>query len=457
VNSIILIGWLLLVSDLVPILGLFSTAFLSMAIILIVFLSYKEKKQNARIIKRVKWISLVFLSLGLIFFIFYLFYEVDFLLIIARPFNMLQPVPTIPFREKFGYLIGYIIFQTITIIIFIALLAQRKKIVWNVDISNQIVHLSFFHPIYTESRLIHFKNVQEVEFGASSPFNRLFTNTQEISITRLDSKKIKHELSLAETPIFLLMDQLISIFTDLSTENEIIIKWFRELGDYLQNGLFTRYKITEQITHPLPFSQRFFMGKKFLTKITSTLQPVEEEIAHTKRGAFYRLRPGDILIFLIGVCCFPVAIVLGLYFIDLRIKSISFPEFGFTHGFNGEILLIGAIFLIVIITGFRLVFLHSVRLFGHTTLQWTENTLLVGIQWRYLKKIDHIIPYSLIWDIYPILGSLTTGLSKIWIQTPFITLPIWTEITPNSPEINKIIFNTIYHIEKQTDSTNHQM
>jgi hypothetical protein len=457
VNSLILIGWLLLVADLVPILGLFSTAFLSMAITLFVFLTYKEKRRGARFTKRIKWMFFLFLSLGLILFILYLVNEVDFLLIIARPLNILQLVPAIPFTEKLGYLIGYTIFQTITIVIFSALLAQRKKIVWNVDISNQILHLAFYHPFYIENRLIHFNNVHEVEFGASSPFNRLFTNTQEITITRLDSRKVKHELSLVETPIFLLMDQIISIFTDLSPQEKISIKWFRELGDYLQNGLFTGYKITEQITLPLPLSQRLFMGKKLIASIISTSQPIKEELAHSKRGALYRLRLGDILIFLIGICCFPVAILLGLYFIDLRIQSISFPEFGFTHGFNGEVLLIGSLFLIVIITGFRLVFLHSVRLFGQTTLQWTENALLISTQWRHLKKIDHIIPYSLIWDIYPILESLTTGLSKIWIQTPFIALPIWTEITPNDPEINKIVFNTVYHVEKELDSITHQM
>lgn len=150
-NSLILIGWLLLASDLVPILGLFSTTFSSMAITLIVFLSYKEKKENARIIKGVKWISPVFLLIGFIFFIFYLFYEVDYLLIIARPLNIMQPVPAIPFREKFGYLIGYIIFQTISIIIFVALLSQRKKVIWNVDISNQVLQRTFFHPFYTDN------------------------------------------------------------------------------------------------------------------------------------------------------------------------------------------------------------------------------------------------------------------------------------------------------------------
>ncbi|UCG00365.1 MAG: hypothetical protein JSW11_12020 [Candidatus Heimdallarchaeota archaeon] len=453
VNLLVLIGWLLLGADLVPILGLFSTAFLSMAITLIGFLTYKSKRWNARINKRIEWIIIIFLSLGLILFILYLENKVDFLLIIARPFNLLQPVPAIPFTEKFGYLTGYTIFQTITIVIFLALLSQRRKIVWTVDLSNQILHLVLYHPFYDENRIIHFKNVQEAEFGASSPFKRLFTNTQEITLTRLDSRKEKHELSLVETPIFLLMDQLISIFEVLLPKEEISIRWFRELGDSLQNGLLTRYKITEHITLPIPLSQRFFMGKKFLTKMTSTSQPVIKEVAHPKRGALYRLRLGDIFLFLIGICCLPVAIILGSFLIDLRIKSISFPEFGFTHGFNGEILLIGSLFLIVIITGFRLVFLHSVRLFGQTTLQWTENALLISTQWRFLKIIDHIIPYSLIWDIYPILESLTTGLSKIWVQTPFIRLPIWSEITPNDPEINKIVFNTVYHVEKELKST----
>jgi len=245
-----------------------------------------------------------------------------------------------------------------------------------------------------------------------------------------------------------MMNHLIAVIQTLTNNEKITLKWFRELGDYLQNSIFTKYKIIEEITFPLPFSLRLTQGKKFIAETTSEQQSNENYISHPKRGVFYRTKLGPILFFIIGICCFPVVAVLASYFLKLGYQSVSFPESGHNHGFNAEILLIGGLFLIILFAGFRLLFISLMMLFGYTTLQWTENEFLIGVQWKNFNKIDLIIPHSLIWDVFPLLELLSSDLLKIWVQTPFITLPIWFEDKPNSPITNKILANTINSVEK---------
>jgi hypothetical protein len=450
VNFIILIGWLTLAADLVPILGLLTSAFLSMAITVITIFMYKSKKWNIKFRRTARWMFLVFLIPGLLFFFLYLINEKDFMLILARPFNLLEPVPAIPSAEKLGYLIGFLTFQIITVVIFSVLMSQRRKTVWKIDISNQILLVVFHHPLYLETRSIHFKDISEIEFGAASPFKRLFTNTQEISITRLGTFTETHEISLTTTPIFLMMNSLIEIAQTLSNSEKITFKWFRELGDYLQNSIFTRYKIKEELTFPLPLTARLAQGKKFITEKSSEQQLNEKLISHPLRGAFYRTKLGTILFAIIGLCCIPVSAVLASYFLKLGNQSVFFSEAGFNNGFNAEILLIGGLFLIILFAGFRLVFISIMMLFGKTTLQWTENEFLIGVRWKNFNKIDIIIPYALIWDIFPLLESLSSGLAKIWVETPFITLPFWIEEQPGSALTNIILANTIHFIENHS-------
>jgi hypothetical protein len=393
---------------------------------------------------------LLFLIPGLLLFFLYLVNEKDFILILARPFNLLEPVPAIPSAEKLGYLIGFLTFQIITVVIFSILMSQRRRVIWKIDTSNQMLLLVFHHPLYLETRSIHFKDISDIEFGAASPFKRLFTNTQEISITRFGTFAKTHEISLTTTPIFLMMNSLIKVAQTLSNNEKITFKWFRELGDYLQNSIFTRYKIKEELTLPLPLTARLTRGKKFLTETSSEQQLNEKLISHPLRGAIYRTKIGTILFAIIGLCCIPVSAVLASYFLKLGYQSVFFPEVGLSHGFNAEILLIGGLFLIILYAGFRLLFVSIMMFFGKTTLQWTENEFLIGVQWKNFTKIDIIIPYALIWDVFPLLDSLSSGLDKIWIETPFITLPFWIEDQPNSSLTNRILANTIHFIEKHS-------
>ncbi|MFX0182673.1 MAG: hypothetical protein ACFE95_06270 [Candidatus Hodarchaeota archaeon] len=448
INIFILIGWLILAADLIPILGLLSSAFLSMAICFFIIFVYKSRKWNTRFGSTARWMFVLLLILGLLFLFLYIVNENDFMLILAKPFYILKHVPAIPSTEKLTYFIGFLIFQIIPVIIFLGLISQRMRVIWKVDTLNQTLILTFHHPLYLETRSIYFKNIKDIEFRVASPFKRLITNTQEITITRYDSTVETHEITLATTPIFLMMNHLIMVVQTLTNNEKITLKWFRELGDYLQNSIFTRYKTIEEITFPLPFSFRLTQGKKFITEITSEQQSNENYISHPKRGAFYRTKLGSVLLFIIGVCCFPVVAVLASYFLKLGFQSVSFPESGHNHGFNAEILLIGGLSLIILYAGFRLLFISLMMLFGYTTLQWTENEFLIGVQWKNFNKIDLIIPHSLIWDIFPLLELLSNDLLKIWVQTPFISLPIWLEDKPNSPITNKILVNTINSVEK---------
>ncbi|MFX0051796.1 MAG: hypothetical protein ACFFAJ_13400 [Candidatus Hodarchaeota archaeon] len=449
-NILILISWLILAADLIPILGLLSSAFLSMAIIYFVIFMYKSKKWNTRFDPKARWMFILLLIFGLLFFILYLVNKNDFILILARPFNILKHVPAIPSTEKLGYFVGFLVFQIIPAMIFTGLISQRIRVIWKIDTLNQTLILTFHHPLYLETRSIHFKNIKEIEFGAASPFKRLFTNTQNITITRYDAAIEIHEISLATTPIFLMMNHLIMVIQSLTNNERITLKWFRELGDYLQNSIFTKYKITEEITLPLTFSFRFTQGKKFIAEVISEQQSNKNYITHPKRGAFYRTKLGSILFFIFGICCFPVVTILASYFLKLGYQSVSFPESGYNHGFNAEILLIIGLFLIILFIGFRLLFFSLMMLFGHTTLQWTENEFLIGVQWKNFNKVDLIIPHLLICDIFPLLELLSSDLLKIWVQTPFITLPIWLEEKPDSPITNKILVNTINSVEKHS-------
>ncbi|MFX1336617.1 MAG: hypothetical protein ACFFAM_19435 [Promethearchaeota archaeon] len=450
VNILILIGWLTLVSDLVPIFGLLTAAFLSMTINIIVIFMYKSKKWNIKFRRAVRWMFLPLLILGLLFFFLYLVSEKDFMLILARPFNLLEVVPAIPITEKLGYFFGFLTYQIMTVVIFTIILSQRRKVIWNIDNSNQMLLVVFHHPLYQETRSIHFKDISEIEFGAASPFKRLFTNTQEISITRTDTFTKTHEISLTTTPIFLMMCNLIKAVQILSNNEKVTFKWFRELGDYLQNSIFTKYKIKEELTLPLPITARLIRGKKFITETSSKQQLNEELISHPIRGAVYRTRLGTILFAIIGLCCIPVSTVLVSYFLKLGYQSVFFPEAGFNYGFNAEILIIGGLFLIILFAGFRLLYISIMMLFGKTTLQWTESEFLIGVQWRYFNRIDIIIPYALIWDVFPLLESISSGLSKLWVETPFITLPFWIEDEPNSALTFKILVNTIHFIENHS-------
>ncbi len=447
VNVIILIGWLTLAADLVPILGLLTSAFLSMAITIITIFMYKSKKWNVKFRTTVRWMFLLFLIPGLVFFFLYIVNENDFMLILARPFNLLEPVPAIPSAEKLGYLIGFLTFQIVTVMIFAILLSQRRKVIWKIDTSNQMLLVVFHHPLYLETRSIHFKDISDIEFGAAAPFKRLFTNTQEISITRFGTFTKTHEISLATTPIFLMMNSLIEVVQTLSNNEKITFKWFRELGDYLQNSIFTRYKIKEELTFPLPPTARLTRGKRSIIDTSSDQQLNEKLISHPLRGAFYRTKIGTILFAIIGLSCIPISAVLASYYLRLGYQSVFFPEAGFDHGFNAEVLIIGGLFLVIFIAGFRLLFVSIMMLFGKTTLQWTENEFLIGTKWQNFNKIDINIPYALIWDVFPLLESLSTGLAKIWVETPFITLPFWIEDQPNSNLTNTILVNTIHSVE----------
>jgi hypothetical protein len=451
VNIIILIGWLTLATDLVPILGMLTSAFMSMAITYVTIFMYKSKKWNATFRTAARWIFLLFLIPGLLFLFLYLVNEQDFMLIFARPLNLLEPVPAIPSAEKLGYLIGFLIFQFITAVILSILICQRKKVIWRIDISNQMLLLEFHHPLYLETRSIHFKDISEIEFGAASPFKRLFTNTQEISITRLGTFTKTHEISLATTPIFIMMNSLIKTVQTLSNNEKVTFKWFRELGDYLQNSIFTRYKIKEESTFPLPLTARLNRGKKYISETSLTQQLNETLISHPFRGTFYRTKIGSILLTIIGLVCIPVSAVLAIYFLKIGNESVFLPELGLNHGFNVEIFLIGGLFLTILYFGFRLLFLSMMRLIGKTTLQWTENEFLIGSKWKNFKIIDLIIPYELIWDVFPLLESLSSGFAKLWLETPFITLPFWIEEQPNSFLTNKILENTIHFIEKHSE------
>ena len=143
INIIILIGWLALVADLIPIFGLLSSAFLSMTINIIIIFMYKIKKWNTQFKTAARWTFLVFLTPGILFLILYFISEQDFMIILARPFNLLEPVPPTPSDEKLGYLIGFLTFQFITVLIFSILLSQRRKVVWKIDILNQMLLVIF--------------------------------------------------------------------------------------------------------------------------------------------------------------------------------------------------------------------------------------------------------------------------------------------------------------------------
>ncbi|MHA1971774.1 MAG: hypothetical protein ACTSW1_02205 [Candidatus Hodarchaeales archaeon] len=454
-NIILLVGYYAISADMFPILGLLSTTFLLLPITFFGFYTYKRRRLKASF--NPLSLRLFIIMFLLSFFFFFLFFtsKVDYLIILARPFNFLISVEPILPSEKIGYLTAYLIMQVIPLLIFVAILTPRQKVVWKLDALDQTLHLTFCHPLYSEKRTISLMNIIKVEFGAEAPLVRVFTNTLKINMTKTDFSNETHEIAPANTPILVLQDSLISLFQTCANDRKVTLKWFRETGDYLQSSVFTRNQITDEVTLPLNLSQRFSQSRDSLIDPEIRMEDKEKrELIHRGHGAVYRRRLADSLVLFIGILFLVASLLLGSILPTLTVSSLMLKEFDLPHAFNGEILLFLSLFLIILFFSVRLIYVSCQRIFGRTTLYWTNNGLFIGTKWYNFRNFEYFVPYTLVWDFYSTLESITSGLSILWLQTPFLTIPIWSffsqEKISNNFEVKQIVNSTLSKVEQWT-------